>query len=739
MNRVSLSSTSSTLVYDRRPAINNIELTARGRINQTRAEIQELTLRSPLAEAHLSGTMDDWRALRYQMQVTSNVDLTQASDLLQTGATLRGTGSFTGTVSGEGTRYQVQGQIQSDALAADNVRLKALDVNLSGSGDGKTYEANGRAVAELLTTGDFQLNTIQLAGKVMGTGTDFRWLGELRAAAARTPGGTITNLILSDATAEVHDQELTASAKSAAAGGLLAAGASVSGLRVADIRIRSVNGATTATASSAQASAIVASGARVNNVSASGVDVLDNNGTTSVVANQVRVGGINAAGATVGTLNVAGVRLAIHGRRVEGTSGDINVGTIALAAMTGKSARPGGRIENVRLARPAFTLEPSGSYRVSADLSLGGGVVGQVNLGSARAAVVATNSQIQLNNFSANIFNGQAAGNATLSTARGGASRVAATFSGLDIDKLLALQSGRVIPVTGQATGNVELSFPETNISAATGTVNAQFKAEAGSDQSARTPLTGDVALRAVRGLFSIERASLRTASSELNATGQFSFVGNDSNLHVALNSTDAAELESVLASTGLLSEVEAKLDDYGIQLGAAGASEFERSESAKKINIAFAGRLNFDAAVRGNLSDPTVDGRVTVDSLVVNGQDLGSLAASLALSPTDLRVTDGRLSERDGGGIEFALNAPRTGDNNISIDAKLDRANASALAVFIPAKDGKRAINPEDIRSDVSGQINVTGLPGAMNGVADLRFGAGRIGAEPFETITAR
>jgi translocation and assembly module TamB len=739
MNRVSISSTNSTFVYDGRPAINNIELAARGRVNQTRAEIQELTLRSPLAEAHLSGTMDDWRALRYQMQVTSNVDLTQASDLLQTGATLRGTGSFAGTVSGEGTRYQVQGQIQSDALAADNVRLKALDINLSGSGDGKTYEANGRAVAELLTAGDFQLNTVQLAGKVMGTGTDFRWLGELRAAAARAPGGTITGLILSDVTAELHDKELTASARRATAGGLLAAGASASGLQVTDIRIRSVNGATTATASNAQASAIVASGARVNNVSASGVDVLDNNGTTSVVVNQVRVGGILAAGASVGTLNVAGVRLAIRGRRVEGTSGDINVGTIALAAMTGKNARPGGRIEDVRLARPAFTLEPSGSYRVSADLSLGGGVVGQVNLGSARAAVVATNSQIQLNNFSANLFNGQATGNATLSTARGGTSRVAATFSGLDIDKLLALQSGRVIPITGQATGTVELSFPETNISAATGTVNAQFKAEAGSEQSARAPLTGDLALRAVRGLFSIERASLRTAASELNATGQFSFVGNDSNLQVSLNSTDAAELENVLASAGLLSDVQAKLDDYGIQLGASGASEYERNETAKKLNIALAGKLSFNAAVRGNLSDPSLDGRVAVDSLVVNGQDLGALSAALSLSPTELRVTDGRLAERDGGGIEFALNAPRVGDNNISIDATLDRANAGALAVLVPAKDGKRAINPEDIRADVSGRINVTGLPGAMKGVADLRFGAGRIGAEPFESIIAR
>ncbi len=741
VNRVTLSSTNSTLIYDGRPAVNNIDIAARGRVRQNGAEIQELTLRSPVAEARLSGTLDDWEALRYQMQVASNVDLTQASDILQTGATLRGTGRFTGTVSGEGTRYKVEGQIQSDALAADNVRLKALNVNLSANGDGKTYEANGRAVAELLTAGDFQLNTMQIMGKVMGTGTDFRWIGELRAAAVRSPSGTIAGLILSDATAEMREEELTMSAARASAGGVITAGASASGLQVSDIRIRSANGTTTGTAASAQVSSLVSSSARVNNISASGVDVVDRDGTTNVTVNQLRVGGINAAGATVGTLNVAGVRLAIRGGRMQGTSGDINVGTIALAAVTGRNARPGGHIDGVRLARPTFTVEPAGSYRVSADLSLGSGVLGQINLGSARATLVATNNQVQLNNFNANIFNGQANGNALVSTVRGGRSSLTATFNGLDIAKLLALQSGRVIPVTGQATGTVDLSFPDTNVAAASGNLNAQFQAEAGNEQSARTPLTGDVALRAERGLFRIERANLRTAASTLDATGQFSFVSDDSNLQLALNSTDATELQNVLASTGLLGDLETKLDEYGVRLGSnVGASEFEQSEASRKINLALAGKLSFTGTLRGNLNDPSVDGRASVDSLLVNGQDLGALSASLNLSPTEFRVTDGRLTERDGGGIQFALNAPRVGENNISIEATLERANASTLAVVLPAdKDGKRILNPEDIRSDVSGNVNVKGLPGAMSGVAELRFGAGRIRGEQFDSILAR
>ncbi|HZI50077.1 MAG TPA: hypothetical protein VFD75_19925, partial [Pyrinomonadaceae bacterium] len=58
MNTVTLSATNSTFAYDDRP-INNIDIEAHARVNQIRAEIQELKLRSPVAEATLSGVMGD--------------------------------------------------------------------------------------------------------------------------------------------------------------------------------------------------------------------------------------------------------------------------------------------------------------------------------------------------------------------------------------------------------------------------------------------------------------------------------------------------------------------------------------------------------------------------------------------------------------------------------------------------------------------------------------------------------
>ena len=70
------------------------------------------------------------------------------------------------------------------------------------------YEANGKAVAELLTFEDFRVEFPRLVGNIRGTGTDFRWVGDLQAAAAKTPTMTIGGMFLSDAVAELHDRDV---------------------------------------------------------------------------------------------------------------------------------------------------------------------------------------------------------------------------------------------------------------------------------------------------------------------------------------------------------------------------------------------------------------------------------------------------------------------------------------------------------------------------------------------------
>lgn len=706
MHAVTFAVSNSTFTYDGRP-INNIDVQAKMRINETRAEFQELVLHSPVAEARLTGTMDDWRSLHYQMNITSSVDLTQLSDVLQAGTTLRGTGNFAGIVSGEGDKYKVEGSINSDSLAADNLRLQGLSVTAKGSGEGKAYDINGKAVAALLTAGDFQLNNVQLVGGVMGTGSDFRWVGELRAAAERSYGTTITGLILKDARAEMNDGVLTASSSQFSANGLTASGARANGITASDLRVRSANNVTTASVAKVKAGSIVGSGAKVDGVTANNVDIVSRDGVTSVVVKDVQVGATSAAGAEIGSLNIAGVRLSVRGGRMEGSTADIDAGTVKLAD---------GQVEKVKLARPVFVVEPSGRYRASADLSIGGGMLGQMNVGQARAQVLATNTELQLNNFTAEIFNGHADGNARIAIAKGGSSHIVASFDQVDIAGPFTAFAGAAVPLSGRAVGKIDLAFPGTDFKQASGTLTSNFTADPLETANGRVPLSGVVSLRADRGLFNIDRVDLQTTATKLKATGQFSFSA-DSNLQVELNSSDATELQTVLISSGLLPDVENQMQTYGIEL---------------------AGELAFSGTLRGKLSTPDIVGQVSLSTLMVNGNDLGSLSAALRMTDAELRIDDGKLTEKDGGGMQFALVAPRTGTDNITLDATLDRVDAGKLLAALPFNKATRA-QFANTQADASGQIKITGIPNAMVGSAELRFGPGRLAGEPLESLIAR
>jgi len=703
MNTITFTSTNSSFVYDGRP-INNIDIEARGRVNQIRAEIQELTIRSPIAETHLSGVMGDWRALRYQLNVTSTVDLTQAADILKPGMALRGAGNFVGTVVGDGDHYQVDGSIKSDAIAADNLRLQGLNLSAKGSGQGSSYEFNGRAVAQLLTAGDFQLNVVQITGGVMGTGTNFRWIGELRAAAEKSYGTTITGLILRDARAEYNDGVITASAPQFNGSSLTTGTAKVqNGIQANDLRVRIEDGKAAATIASAKAGKIQSGETTINGVTAKGIDIKNEGATTNVTVKEVQVGEANAFGAQTGSINIAGVRLAVHNGRVQGSTNDINAGTVKLKD---------GSIENVKLTRPAFTLEPSGRYRASADLSLGGGVLGQMKLGPARASLVAGSDQIQLTNFVAEALGGRASGNATISLRKNGPSKVNTNFDNFDLGGLITLASGRAVPISSKATGTADLSFTGTDFANANGSVNAKLagSVSAGSDLA---PLSGEPSVTANQGQFQIQRATLQTPATTLTATGQFAIEQPTSNLRIDLASTDASELQRLLISSGAIPELEAQFQTYEIDLG---------------------GRLTFNGTLNGALKDPIVNGHAELASLIVSKREVGSLSANIASTGAEMRITDGRLVQASGGNAQFSLVIPRTGKDNISIDAKLDRFGGP---ITLPFKTGVG--NDITIDAPISGQIQVAGLTNNMSGVADVRLGAGNIAGEPLQNGSAR
>lgn len=779
-----LSSTQSNFVYDDRP-LEPIDLRAVGVADRMGADITQFKLTTPIGESSLNGRLTDWAALKYDLNIESSVDLTQASTIFPLGTPIKGIGNFKGKVSGEGETYRVDGAVNSESLTAEGIYLKGVNVAATVEGTNTNYTANGNAVAELLTFEDFRIEFPKIAGNVRGTGTDFRWVGELEAVAAKTKSLSLGGLFLSDAVAEYKDKRLTASAvngrvqKFSVAENefanlrasnlrfsmpnddiLLDVGAvnaasltnenfKLNDLRTRAVRVKNAGERTDVDVTSLQAGSADVKGNRLNNVTAdrfkltdlpnstqlsavnlraarlnadgTAIDglyapeiaVTDNDAETLISSDRLQVAKIDAGAAVLGSLNIAGVRLTIRQGRIEGRSNDIDAGTVTLKKSG--SLPDGGKLEAVRIAKPVFVLEPSGRYRATADMSLGGGVVGSIPIGAAQAAVAINNNGAELNNLTANVLDGTVAGNATVAFNNRSRSVINADFTDLDLGKIAALQSGRVMPLEGRTSGRVDLTLAGTDYRTTTGTVNATITAAAGSDADSKIPVNGVVNLSATNGLFNVDQARLNTDKSELTATGRFDLRSSDSNLDVALRSTDAGEILNIVRVTGLAPDIESQIDSY---------------------QAAVAGNLTFDGKITGNLTDPTVDGRASLASLSLRGRDLGTLATDVRVSPLQTELANGRLQQADGGLVTFGVVVPSAGANNISVNAELTGVNAGNLLAALPVNLPERL---RDFNGKTSGTIALSGLPNNSQGEINIASEAGTVAGQNFDSLNAK
>ena len=780
-----ITATDSRFAYDQSP-LEKIDIRATGVADHNGADIAELKITTPIGETTMNGRVEDWKVLRYRMNVESTVDLTQASNTFPLGATLRGVGNFKGVVSGEGSTYRVEGNANADSFQADGVYLKAVDVQGTVAGTNSNYEANGKAVAELFTFEDFRVEFPRLVGNIRGTGTDFRWVGDLQAVAAKTPSMTIGGLFLSDAVAELHDRDLELDASSGRAkqfstgetqfadlaarnfklsrkGGvtdITASNGTIGTLRNGDLRLNNGSGSnlkirdtanstdvelenlraesgqlkdtrlksvtarrfsmndrgnsSDITLDGLRAERAETNGSVVSGIDADKVTITDTPAETVIYSDKNRVASISAAGATLGSLNIAGVRLTLRQGTVTGTSNDFDAGNITLAKS--EALPQGGNLQAAHISKPVFVLEPSGRYRASADMSIGGGVLGSIDLGAARADVSITNNELALNNVSATAMNGTASGNAVIALNDRAQSKIAGNFQDLDVAKLLALETGRVLPLEGTTTGTIDLTFTGKSLRNASGSINADVAANAGTAADAdRVPITGRVELTATNGLFSIGRADLSSAASKLTATGQFDLARESSDLTVALNSTNANEVARIIRVLGISDTLEQQMNSVQADL---------------------AGKLAFNGNVTGNFTDPTIEGHASLDSLVLRGRDVGSVSADIARTPTGLDLTNGMLRDRDGGTVAFSLSAPTGGQNNTSIQATLTNVNAGNLLAALPMTLPERI---QDFSGQTSGTVSLSGLPNDARGEINIASRAGTIGGQAFDSLTAK
>lgn len=779
-----LTATDSNFDYDGR-AIESIDIRSTGIADRNGAEVSSFELRSPIGETFISGNVADWASPKYAFDIQSSVDLTQASGIFGNGTSLIGVGNFKGKITGEGENYRLVAEADSRSLRAGGIALRAVNIAATVEGFNSTYDAQGTAIAEMLTFDEFRIDFLKLIGNIRGTGTDFRWVGDLQAAALKTKSLTIGGLYLADALADHKDRELQVSSSNArarklAVGGndlfdltarnfkLYVAGENVevtspnvqvgslkgkkfslSSVRGRDLRVDNRPGRTNLGAEDITSEAASLGDAKLRNVRAdefkltdlpkstslvarnfraekldldgtrvSGLDVPsleleDTQASTVVYSNTVKVASIDTGSAVLGSLNIGGVRVSIRQGRVEARSKDFDAGNVVLAKSS--SIPQGGELQNVRVSNPVFVLEPSGRYRASADMTLGGGALGSISLGSATARLEATNESVVLNDLAADVMNGRFAGSATIAVNDRGSSAVSGAFTELDLSKLLALQGGKVIPIEGKMTGSVDLRFQGTDLRTTTGTVNAQINANAGDDTRGRIPVSGNVRLDAVNGLFTIDQADLRTQQSQLTATGRFDLRAENSNLKVSLRSSDAGEIDRLVRVLGISQQLENQLDSTQAQ---------------------FAGNLIFDGTVTGNLSDPVLEGRASLNSLSMRGRQLGSVATNISVSPAGVELKDGKLTQSDGGNAVFAVNIPTIGTNNTTVTATLTNVNAGNLLAGLPISLPERL---RDFDGRTSGTVNISGLPNDAKGEIDLAAASGMVAGQSYDDLAIK
>ena len=772
-------STKSEFIYDKNK-VEPIDIQADGMLDENGSKIKNLQITSPIGTSTLSGVLEDWELLKYDLKIRSSIDLTQTSKIFPIGTPIVGTGDFEGTVKGAGENYKIEGEIISRNLLASNISLKALKVNGKVDGKNTLYNAHGKAVAELLTFKDFRVELPQLIGNIRGSGTDFRWFGELRSAAVNSPLGTIAGLFISDATAEYNEQKLIARFGKLRAAKYSSSGAKIDSFKAQNIKIDSINGVTNARVPKAYAKKVDVQGAtlsgvstnntkiktgasnttvdsqnvkvnrleskdaRLSDVSAKNVRVNNKNGSTNITAkniqtksvetksakignihansidvktvgdetkiysNDVKIASISTNSAVLGSLNIAGVRLSVRNGRIEGNSDDFDAGNVDL--------RDNGTLKNVRVSAPVFVLEPSGRYRASLDMSLGSGVLGSVKLGAANATVIANNDQIELNDLNAQIMDGKIDGNAIIATNDSTNSKFSADFENLDLAKLLALQGGQVLPVEGKTRGRADLTFRGTNFRRASGTLTADVSANAGNSDKGIIPMTGKLGVRATNGLFDIDYANLNSAKSTLAATGRFDLSETGSNLNLAVNSTDAAEVERIIRVLNLSPDLEQQLDSYEAQ---------------------FAGNFSFNGNLTGNLSDPTIDGKASLDSISLRGKQLGSLASGISVSPNGVEFQNGLLREMGGGTLAFSVIIPSVGNDNISVQATLDKVNYGSILSVLSTTSLPDTLR--NLEAKTSGTLDLNGLPNDMQGEANLIAKNGLVRGQSFDNLESK
>jgi outer membrane protein assembly complex protein YaeT len=192
---------------DREMTVDGIELDGSG--GETGAEIERFTLRSPIVQASAIGQIENWGALRYGVNLQARVALEEVARVLEQGAGLQGAARFDGRVEGEGARYRITGELDSDDFTAAGSRVRGAKIEgISVESDGEKISFAGKqARVQAVAVQDTKLTNVA-AGPIRGEMSNGTTRGEVSQVSVdriEIAQGQISGVTLHQVTASVDE------------------------------------------------------------------------------------------------------------------------------------------------------------------------------------------------------------------------------------------------------------------------------------------------------------------------------------------------------------------------------------------------------------------------------------------------------------------------------------------------------------------------------------------------------
>lgn len=416
------------------------------------------------------------------------------------------------------------------------------------------------------------------------------------------------------------------------------------------------------------------------------------------------VGELVASRLTLAGYDVSDVRFA---GRVDGTGSQaVANGTATAGAIHGGGASGAG-------ASFTGTVTSDGA-RMEGAVALNSLAVRTVRAGSIRARVTVDGDTLDVPDFSAVVYGGAVRGSARARLSESGRSTLEATFRDIDIDQAAGAASADAPRVRGRASGTVSLTWPGTRIQSSTGSVHATVDGSVDGEHGA-WPVDGTIALSARPGMFVIETADFESGGSSFTADGTIGW-DRRADIRVTANARDGSELLGLVSAANPI--LGRQLATYEVRIG---------------------GGFDFNGHVTGAVTNPSVDGTVTVGSVAVGEEEIGAFSGRFHRDGAGVEVSDARLVRSQGGELAFELSLPVSEARSQRFTARINRFPLVGFFEPLPgpvspelAKVGGLVSGSVDIRVPAGTALGE--IAGAARGTVDVEVAGAVAAGEPLD-----